>query len=228
MSNVSVILTAAGLGVRMGGNVKKPYLCIKGKPILQHSLEKFLDVKGVREIVMVVGANELEDVRDKLRGKYTEYGIWVKTVPGGRRRQDSVYEGLKHLGPQTVIVLVHDAVRPIVTAEMIEAVINRASASGAAILAVPVNATVKEVEGKGRIIRTVDRERLWMAQTPQGFKKDVLLRAYYALLDEDVEVTDDAQAVERLGHPVEVVPGSHTNIKITTPDDLVLAEALMR
>lgn len=228
MPNVSVILAAAGLGVRMGGDVKKPYLCVKGKPILQHSLEKFLDVNGIREIVIVVGTDELTNVRDEWKDKYTECGVLVNIVPGGRRRQDSVYEGLKHLGPQTEIVLVHDAVRPIVTGEMIEAVINRAGASGAAILAVPVNATVKEVEGKGKIIRTVDRERLWMAQTPQGFKKDILLRAYDALLKEGVEVTDDAQAVERLGHPVEIVPGSRTNIKITTPDDLVLAEALIR
>ncbi|MFQ5861719.1 MAG: 2-C-methyl-D-erythritol 4-phosphate cytidylyltransferase [Candidatus Brocadiales bacterium] len=228
MPHVSIILAAAGLGVRMGGGVKKPYLLIKGKPIFQHSLEKFLDVKGVRETILVVGPSELEDVRDKCKDKFAEYSIRVKIVPGGRRRQDSVYEALKHLEPQTDIVLVHDAVRPIVSREMIEAVINRVEASGAAILAVPVTATVKEVEGTERIIRTVNRDSLWIAQTPQGFKKDILLRAYDALLEEDVEVTDDAQAVERLGHPVEIVPGSHTNIKITTPEDLVLAGALLR
>lgn len=228
MPNVSIILAAAGLGVRMGGNVKKPYMLIKGRPIFQYSLERFLDVKGVQEIILVVGQSELEDVGDKWKGKFSQYKIKVKVVPGGRRRQDSIYEGLKYLEPQADIVLVHDAVRPIVTKEMIEAVINRVETSGAAILAVPITATVKEVEGAGRIIRTMSRDSLWMAQTPQGFRKDVLLRAYDAILEEDVEVTDDAQAVERLGYPVEIVPGSHTNIKITTQEDLILAEALMR
>ncbi|MEE9584115.1 MAG: 2-C-methyl-D-erythritol 4-phosphate cytidylyltransferase [Candidatus Brocadiales bacterium] len=227
MPHVSIILAAAGLGVRMGRDVKKPYLLIKGKPILQHSLERFLDVNGVREIIVAVDPSELESAKREWKDKYSGCGVGVKIVPGGRRRQDSVSEALKHLEPQTEIVLVHDAVRPVVTGEMIEAVINRAQTSGAAILAVPVNATIKEVEGRQKIVRTVDRQRLWMAQTPQGFRKDVLLRAYDALIKEDVEVTDDAQAVERLGHPVEIVPGSHTNIKITTPDDLALAEALI-
>ncbi len=237
MPHVTIILAAAGLSVRMGGDVKKPYLPINGRPIIQHSLEKFLDVDGVRQIILVVGATELEEVRGELGRKYddNERGIGLKIVPGGRRRQDSIYQGLKNVDPQTEIVLVHDAVRPIVTREMIESVIDRAGCSGAAILAVPVNATVKEVEGiegkkekeKRRIVRTVDRGRLWLAQTPQGFRRDILQRAYDALFEENAEVTDDAQAVERLGHPVEIVPGSHTNIKITTPDDLAIAEALI-
>ncbi len=228
MPSISIVLAAAGLGVRMGGDVKKPYLCVKGKPILEHSLEKFLDIKGVQEIIMVVGISELEDVRYKWRDKFAQYSVRVRVVPGGRRRQDSVYEALKHLEPQTEIVLIHDAVRPMVTREMIEAVIDKVETSGAAILAVPVTATVKEVEGAGRIVRTVNRDCLWMAQTPQGFRKDILLTAYDALIEEGVEVTDDAQAVERLGYPVEIVPGSQTNIKITTPEDLILAEALLR
>ncbi|MFQ5956345.1 MAG: 2-C-methyl-D-erythritol 4-phosphate cytidylyltransferase [Candidatus Brocadiales bacterium] len=228
MPHVSIILAAAGLGVRMGGDVKKPYLLIKGKPIFQRSLEKFLDIKDVKEIILVVGPSELKDVIDQWNDEFAQYNVKVKIVAGGSRRQDSVYEALKHLEPQAEIVLVHDAVRPIVTKEMIEAVINRVITSGAAILAVPVTATVKEVEAGERIIRTVNRDSLWMAQTPQGFRRDILQRAYDALLEEDVVVTDDAQAVERLGHPVEIVPGSHTNIKITTPEDLVLAEALQR
>ncbi len=227
MPHVSIIMAAAGIGVRMGGDVKKPYLLIKGKPILQHSLEKFLDVDGVREIILVMAQSEVEEIGGEWAERYKDRGVSVKIAPGGRRRQDSIYEGLQHLEPDTEIVLVHDAVRPIVTREMIEAVINKSATSGAAILAVPVNATVKEVEGKGRVIRTVDRGKLWLAQTPQGFKKDILERAYDALVEEDAEVTDDAQAVERLGHPVEIVPGSHTNIKITTPDDLTIAEALL-
>ena len=238
MLNVSIILAAAGLSVRMGGDVKKPYLPIKGRPIIQYAVENFLGVSGVRQLILVVGAPELEEVRDELGRKYNdnEHGVGLKIVPGGRRRQDSIYQGLKNVDPQAEIVLVHDAVRPIVTREMIESVIDRANASGAAILAVPVNATVKEVEGVGggegadvekRIVRTVDRGRLWLAQTPQGFRRDILQRAYDALIEEDAEVTDDAQAVERLGHPVEIVPGSHTNIKITTPDDLPIAEALL-
>ncbi len=214
----------------MGGDVKKPYLPTNGKPILQHTVEKFLDVNDVREIILVVAHSELEGTRAEWTDRYADSGVVVKVIAGGRRRQDSIYEGLQHLEPETEIVLVHDAVRPMVTDKMIEAVINRTMTSGAAILAVPVNATVKEVEGiegKERIIRTVDRKKLWMAQTPQGFRKDILQKAYDALIEEDAEVTDDAQAVERLGHPVEIVPGSRANIKITTPDDLVLAKALL-
>lgn len=228
MSDVSVILAAAGLGVRMGSDVKKPYLLLKGKPIFLHALERFRDVKAVREIVLTVGPSEVEYVRIQWGKTFTSYNVSVKVVAGGRRRQDSVYEALKCIDPQTEIVLVHDAVRPVVSRDMIEAVIDVARTSGGAILAVPVTATVKEVEGGERIIRTVKRDGLWLAQTPQGFRREMLQTAYDALLEEDAEVTDDAQAVERLGYTVKIVPGGQRNIKITTPDDLALAEAFLQ
>lgn len=228
MSRVSVIIAAAGLGLRMGGEVKKPYLLLQGKPIFQHSLERFVDVGLISEIILVVCASEMNEFKERWSNSLSSYRVMVKIVAGGRRRQDSVANGLRHLEGQVEIVLVHDAVRPIITREMIETVIQKTEEKGAAILAVPVQATVKEVDGVQRIIRTVKRDGLWMAQTPQGFKKDIILQAYRALDQEGAEVTDDAQAVERLGYPVEIVPGSYTNIKITTPEDLRLATAILQ
>ncbi|HHT9155686.1 MAG TPA: IspD/TarI family cytidylyltransferase, partial [Candidatus Tripitaka sp. YC43] len=136
--------------------------------------------------------------------------------------------GLQSLNEDTEIVLVHDAVRPLVSSEVVKSVMKTAWEKGAVIPAVPIQATVKEADSQNRITRTVDRGGLWMAQTPQGFRKEILLRAYDALAETGEEVTDDAQAVEKLGYPVEIVPGDPSNIKITTPEDLRLAIALLQ
>ncbi len=226
--NASVIIVAAGLGLRMGGPVKKPYIELEGKPLFLRSIEKFIGLDAVTEIILVVGGPEVEYIKSQWGDAISKYTIPVKIVEGGRRRQDSVYNGLQNIDDSTAVILVHDAVRPLVDRQVIENVIKIARERGAAIPAVPVQATLKAVDNQRRIIRTVSREALCMAQTPQGFRKEILLRAYDALAETGEEVTDDAQAVEKLGYPVEIVPDSSSNIKITTPEDLRLAKALLR
>lgn len=235
MPNVSIIVAAAGLGLRMGGTVKKPYLELEGRPIFLRSVERFvgLEVAGppqinVTEIVLVVGGAELDYVTAQWGGVISQYATPVRLVQGGGRRQDSVYCGLQSLGEDTEIVLVHDAVRPLVSSEIVKSVMKMAWEKGAVIPAVPIQATVKEADPQKRITCTVNRGGLWMAQTPQGFRKEILLRAYDALAETGEEVTDDAQAVEKLGYPVEIIQGSPSNIKITTPEDLRLATALLQ
>ena len=235
---VSVIMAAAGLGLRMGGPVKKPYLELEGKPIFLRSIEKFLGLEvasasgglpiNVTEIALVVGGAELDYVKAQWGSVISQYATPVRLILGGGRRQDSVYCGLQSLSEDTEIVLVHDAVRPLVSCEIIKSVMKLAWEKGAVIPAVPIQATVKEADAQKRITRTVSRDGLWMAQTPQGFRKEILLRAYDALAETGEEVTDDAQAVEKLGYPVEIVPGNLSNIKITTPEDLRLAIALLQ
>lgn len=228
MPNVSVIMAAAGLGLRMGGPVKKPYLELGGRPIFLMSIEKFVGLESVTEIILVVGGAELDYVNGRWGDTFSKYATPIKIVQGGGKRQDSVYCGLQSLSEDTEIVLVHDAVRPLVSSEVVKSVMKTAWEKGAVIPAVPIQATVKEADSQNRITRTVNRGGLWMAQTPQGFRKEILLRAYDALAESGEEVTDDAQAVEKLGYPVEIVPGSPTNIKITTPEDLRLATALLK
>jgi 2-C-methyl-D-erythritol 4-phosphate cytidylyltransferase len=228
MPNVSVVLAAAGLGLRMGGPVKKPFLELGGKPIFLHSIEKFVGLEGVTEIILVVGGAELDYVKAQWEDKFSRYSTPIRIAQGGRKRQDSIYCGLQSISEDAELVLVHDAVRPLVSREVIESVIKTALEKGAAIPAVPVQATVKEADAQKRITRTLNRDGLWLAQTPQGFRKPLLLRAYEALQETGEEVTDEAQAVEKLGYPVEIVPDSPTNIKITTPEDLRLATALLQ
>ncbi len=249
-SYVSIIVPSAGLGLRMGGNVRKPFLSINGKPILLHTFEKFASLDYVREIILVVNPDDhsaiVNEWNDRLNAQKK-----TKIIPGGKRRQDSVYNGLLQSDESCDIVLIHDAVRPFVTREIIEAVIKKVEEHGAAIAAVPMKATVKQVQSaefgvrsnefrnpkipKSElqtpdselvILRTVPRADLWMAQTPQGFKRHIIMDAYKKLLTTDGEVTDDAEVAERFGYKVAIVPGSDTNIKITTPEDLALAEAI--
>ena len=225
MENVSVIIPSAGLGLRMGRNVRKPFLSINGKPILLHTFEKFSCFECVREIILVVNPDDHMEVLKEWNDRLNEQKE-TKIIPGGKRRQDSVYNGLLQSDANCNIVLIHDAVRPFVTSEVIEAVIKKVEECGAAIAAVPMKATVKQVSPDLTISRTVPRADLWMAQTPQGFKRHIIMDAYKKLLTTDAEVTDDAEVAERFGYKVAIVPGSDTNIKITTPEDLALAEAI--
>ncbi|MDO8092659.1 MAG: 2-C-methyl-D-erythritol 4-phosphate cytidylyltransferase [Candidatus Brocadiales bacterium] len=229
VSNVSVIIPSAGLGLRMGGNVRKPFLSINGKPILLHTFEKFSCFECVHEIILVVNPDDHSAVVNEWNDRLSEQKR-TKIIPGGKRRQDSVYNGLLQLDANCDIVLIHDAVRPFVTKEIIEAVIKKVEEHGAAIAAVPIKDTVKQVGAYCNtpllISRTVPRADLWMAQTPQGFKKHIIMDAYKKLLATDAEVTDDAEVAERFGYKVAIVRDSDINIKITTPEDLALAEAI--
>ncbi len=225
-ADVSVIMPAAGLSLRMGANVRKPFIIVGERPIFFYTLEKFSKLERVKEIILVVNEKDRSTVIEKWSDELKIYKV-TKIVTGGERRQDSIYNGLSHLDPDTRIVLIHDAVRPLVKNDEIEAVIKSTEEKGAAIVASPMKLTVKKVDSNFEIIETVPRHDLWMAQTPQGFKRDLLVSAYDKIRDTDVEYTDDAEVVEKAGHTVGIVPGSYDNIKITTREDLKLAELLL-
>jgi 2-C-methyl-D-erythritol 4-phosphate cytidylyltransferase len=221
--DVLAILVAAGRGERMGAGRPKAFLAVAGRTLLERSALAFERARSVDAIVAVVPETEQEAARELLQ----EAGKLVAVVPGGARRQDSVLEGMKP-APDGFdgIVLVHDAARPFVTPELIDHVTAEARRSGAAVPVWAVADTIKRVKD-GRVVETVDRSELAAAQTPQAFRFSLLTRAYEAAFRDRVTVTDEAMAVERIGAPVAAVEGDPVNRKLTTPDDLVWAEALL-
>ncbi len=226
VEDISVIMPAAGLSLRMGANVRKPFIMIGEKPIFFYTLEKFYNLKRVKEIIFVVNQKDLNTVKEKWSDELKAYKV-TKVIAGGERRQDSIYNGLSQLDPDTKIILIHDAVRPLVYNEEIKAVIKSTEEIGAAIVASPMKLTVKKADSSLNIIKTVPRHDLWMAQTPQGFKRDLIVNAYEKIRNSNVEFTDDAEVVEKAGHTVGIVSGSYDNIKITTREDLKLAEVML-
>ncbi len=205
----------------------KQYFLINGMPVLVHTLLRLQQFPLIDEILLVVPHSDMVFVRDNIEKPYQLTKI-RGIVAGGRERQDSVRNGLKCVVEKDEIVVIHDGVRPFVTEKILSRVIDAAHRSGAAIAAVPAMDTVKEVHSDGHISVTLDRKRIWLAQTPQAFHRRIIQEAYKKAVQDDYYGTDDASLVERLGIPVEVVPGSCTNIKITTPDDLILAEAFLK
>jgi 2-C-methyl-D-erythritol 4-phosphate cytidylyltransferase len=212
---------AAGRGLRMGG-ADKLLAPLAGRPFLAHTLAAFQACAAVGRVVLVIAPERLDDGRRLVR----EGGFDKVTAvcAGGERRQDSVRAGLEALGPCEWVV-VHDGARPLVTARLIEEGLAAARETGAAICAVPVSDTIKEVAASGEVERTVRREGLWLVQTPQVFRYDLLLEAHRQAR---IEATDDAALVEAMGGRVRVYMGSPRNIKVTTPEDLALAEALVK
>jgi 2-C-methyl-D-erythritol 4-phosphate cytidylyltransferase len=221
------IIPAAGSGSRFGGQTPKQFIEIAGAPILTHTLSRFDACEEIGAIIVALRPEEIETFGRSLGAR--EFRKPIRLVGGGAERSDSILNALaaaQEFRPE--LVAVHDAVRPFVTPERISAVLRRAREVGAAILAGPATDTLKEVEN-GMIQRTIDRRRVWRAQTPQAFRYELLLRANEEARASNLPsalATDDAFLVERLGLPVAVVEGSPNNIKITTPEDLVLAESL--
>jgi 2-C-methyl-D-erythritol 4-phosphate cytidylyltransferase / 2-C-methyl-D-erythritol 2,4-cyclodiphosphate synthase len=217
--SVGVIIVAAGRGTRVGAAVPKQLLDLGGRSMLRRSVEAFDRHRTVSQLVVVL-PDDLVPQGPSLVG---ETNRPCRFVAGGARRQDSVRHGLEALPPAIDLVLVHDAARPFADAVLIERVIAAAGESGAAIPAVPARDTVKRVDPDRRVVTsTLPREEIWLAQTPQGFRRDVLDQAI-ALGESGVESTDEAMLAERAGHAVRVVPGDERNIKITTADDLSAA-----
>jgi 2-C-methyl-D-erythritol 4-phosphate cytidylyltransferase / 2-C-methyl-D-erythritol 2,4-cyclodiphosphate synthase len=223
MEEAVAILVGAGRGERLGAGVPKAFVPVAGLPLLAHAARAFAGAPGVTGLVAVVPAERSAEAQGLLAGSGKLRGV----VAGGARRQDSVQAGLRLLGEGfTGVVLVHDAARPLVEVALVEAVIAAARRTGAAVPVLPVAETVKRVEA-GRVRETVDRRDLGTAQTPQGFRYEVLRRAYDRAFADGVEVTDEAVAVERLGEAVEAVPGSPRNRKVTGPEDLAWAEWML-
>jgi len=217
------ILVAAGRGERMGAARPKAFLSLAGKPLLLWAAEAFAAAPSIDGLVAVVPASEQEEAAELLAAIHKPMAV----TAGGARRQDSVLEGLKQ-APDGFdgIVLVHDAARPLVEVELIESVVAAARERGAALPVLALPDTIKKISD-GRVVSTLDRSELAGAQTPQGFRHALLVRAYEHAFRDRVELTDEAMAVERLGEAVVAVAGSARNRKLTTPEDLAWAELLL-
>jgi 2-C-methyl-D-erythritol 4-phosphate cytidylyltransferase len=211
----------------MAEETPKVFLPMGGAPLLARTLAPFEACPGVAEIIVLAPPGDGVRMAAEAAARFQIRKI-SRIIPGGAERQDSVYRGLKALGPQTDLVLIHDGARPFVTPDLIDRVAAETRASRAAVAAVPVRDTIKEVGGDLRVLKTLNREGLWEIQTPQGFHYALLLEAYERAFRDGFYGTDDAALVERLGVEVKVVPGSRFNLKITTPEDLVLGEALLQ
>jgi 2-C-methyl-D-erythritol 4-phosphate cytidylyltransferase/2-C-methyl-D-erythritol 2,4-cyclodiphosphate synthase len=223
---VGVIIPAGGRGLRFGAGQPKQFLELGGWPVLAHTLSRFDLVEAVDQVVVVVPEGLERTTREKTVEPFGFTKI-AAVVAGGETRQESVYNGFLALDDEVDLVVVHDGVRPLAPIGLIESVIDAAREHGAAIAAVPVRDTLKQVEG-GVIQTTLDRRLMWRAQTPQAFDRLILAEALADARRSGFTGTDEAQLVERLGRPVFVVPGVEENIKITSPEDLVLAETLIQ
>ena len=225
-SRVVAVVPSAGRGARMGGVTPKQYLTLGGIPLLVHSLRTLDAVEAVSEVILAVPEADKIYCEQEIIHRYGIKKV-TQVVVGGQRRQDSVRNGLKALIHLPDFVVVHDGVRPFITQKVIRRVIESAILTGAAIVAIPMGDTVKRVNSMGRIEATLNREELWLAQTPQVFRFDWLLRAHQVAESQELEATDDAALVEKLGYPVSVVRGNFINMKITRPEDLVVGEAFL-
>jgi 2-C-methyl-D-erythritol 4-phosphate cytidylyltransferase len=210
----------------MGRDVSKQYLSLGGRPLLVHTLKVFEECPLVDALLVVVPPQDIEFVRNTLLAPWDMKKV-AGVIPGGKERQDSVRAGIEALEPDAGVVIVHDAVRPFITAGLIENCVRAAEEEGAATVGVPLKDTVKEVAPDGRVMRTCDRSLLWLTQTPQAFRRDIIENAHRAAVRDGFRGTDDASLVERLGIAVRMIRGDYGNIKITTPEDLVIAEALL-
>jgi 2-C-methyl-D-erythritol 4-phosphate cytidylyltransferase len=222
----TAIIAAAGMGSRMASDRPKQFLQLAGTPIIFHTLAPFEQCVLIQEVIVVLPAEEAAAFLT-LAGKHGLRKL-SRVVPGGTTRADSVKRGLKAVRPATAgVVAVHDGVRPFVTVEEIERVVAAAESEGAAILVAPVTDTIKQVSGDA-VVKTLDRRELRRALTPQCFRYELLCKAYDQADVNDPSLTDESALVEKIGVPVTVIEGSSRNIKITTPQDLAIAEALIK
>ena len=218
------IIPAAGQGKRFGGATAKQFIALGGKPLLLHTLERFQQARLIDEICLVLPEVEREAFAvllerhpiPKLRA----------IIAGGKERQDSVANGFRSLSSCDVVV-VHDGVRPFIAPELIDCCVETAAAEGGCVVGVPVKETTKEIAADGLVQRTVDRRNLWTIQTPQAFRYELFQRALARATEDHFHGTDEAMLVERIGGRVKVLTGSYDNIKVTTPEDLAVAETLL-
>ena len=223
-TQAAVIIPAAGFGTRMGSAEPKQYLLLAGKPIIVHTVSAFIQNPNITDIVVVVPKDRVKQT-ESLLSEHQIFTDSVTVVPGGRRRQDSVYLGLMALPSDNTIILVHDGARPLIPQAVIDRCYEGAVQRGAVIAAIPVKDTLKKAEPDGAVLATVDRKELFQAQTPQAAQKELLLSAYKA--NGDIDVTDESSLLEKANIPVTIVEGAETNIKVTRPEDLSLAEKII-
>ncbi len=225
--HVNVVIVAAGKGTRLQSELPKPFLSVAGRPILVHTLRRFTSIEMVRRVIVVVAA-ECEALCQEVLHTHGPWPQPITVIHGGAERQDSVRNGLAALETQCEIVVIHDAARPFISVEAIQRSIDAAAATGSAVVATPVRDTIKRADAQHTIRETVSRHDLWLAQTPQTFRVEVIRAAHRWAQQRGIVGTDDASLVEQMGRPVCIVPGDALNFKITTPDDLALAQAVLQ
>ncbi|MBI4596102.1 MAG: 2-C-methyl-D-erythritol 4-phosphate cytidylyltransferase [Candidatus Tectomicrobia bacterium] len=227
--NVAALIAAGGQGLRMATKMgrRKQFILLEGKPVLAYAIEKFQDSHFVDAIILVVPAEEIDYVEKEIVVSYA-FGKVTAIVPGGKERQDSVANGLANLSNETELVIVHDGVRPFISDEMIENSVKVARECGAAIVGIKAPDTIKEADRERQVLRTLERDLLWLIQTPQTFKLSLLKQAFLEARKSGFYGTDEAALLERLGLFPKIINGSSLNIKITTPDDLALAKAILK
>lgn len=221
---IAAIIAAAGIGKRMGVNLPKQYLEIGGRPIICHTLDRF---KDLNDVIVVVEPGREAAFKSDIMDRY-EYPKNWRVAGGGKVRQESVANGLNLISQGADVVLVHDGVRPFVTPQEIKNAAEVAFQEGACIIASPIKETVKRLGVDGNIRDTIDRSNLWGAKTPQAFTVSLLREAMQAAFRDNFIGTDEASLVERIGKKVKIIEGDSRNIKITTQEDLIIAEALLK
>ncbi len=226
MTKVAAIIVAAGKGERFGGSEKKTFAKIDGRPMFLRTIEHFINRDDVCQTILVVAPEDEDQVKAKYGANLGFMG--VQPAAGGAERPDSVANGLAVVRDDAELVAIHDCARPCVSTAMIDAVFTEARKTGAAILAAPLRGTIKRGSPAGVIDETISRQDLWEAQTPQVFKREVILEAYEKRGQFQGDPTDDAQLVEAIGHAVSLVRSDFTNLKITTRADVALANAIIK
>lgn len=226
MAKYAVIIPAAGKGERFGGGENKIFAKLDGRPIFLRTLELFINREDVCQTILVVSGGDMTEMKSRYGANLGFMGVQI--AEGGARRFDSVRGALATVREDAEFIAVHDAVRPCAGGDMIDAVFAEAVRTGAAILAAPLHGTIKRVSESGVIDATVPRENLYEAQTPQVFRRDLLLDAYANAPEDAQSITDDALLVERMGHPVSVVKCDPSNLKITAREDITLANAILK
>jgi 2-C-methyl-D-erythritol 4-phosphate cytidylyltransferase len=221
------LIPAAGLGLRMGGVPAKQFLEVGGRPLLALTLAPFQASPSIHAVVMVVPPADVGYCQEHIISRFQLDKV-TQVVPGGERRQDSVRLGIEAAGDRWDLVLIHDGVRPLVDEALIHRVVRTAQDHRCVVTGLPATDTVKEVSEGGKVVKTYEREKVWLIQTPQVFRYADILSAHRKAQEEGWQVTDDAALMEREGVPVTVVEGSERNIKVTTPMDLALVEFYMK
>ncbi|MCF8012107.1 MAG: 2-C-methyl-D-erythritol 4-phosphate cytidylyltransferase [Clostridiales bacterium] len=225
MGKAAAIITAAGKSRRMGTGVNKQLLSLCGKPVLEHAINALTSASSIAGVFLVVKPGEVSFFE---KWSSDIFGTLISgVVPGGETRQDSVRKGVESLSPDTELVVIHDGARPLVEAGSIDKLVNCAETDGAATLGVPVKETVKKTSPSSYVLETVSREDLWLVQTPQAFRYEMICNAHKNAVKLGIKGTDDAGLVEAYGCPVKMLQGLYSNIKITTPEDILVAEAFI-
>jgi len=223
---VEAIIVAAGKGERFNKDRHKQFYPLRGKPILWWTVRRFEECRVIDKIIVVIPQG-MKDYAEKI-ALFFECEKIKELVEGGEEREDSVFQGLKTVEEDTDIVVIHDGVRPLISHHLIEKVIQETEKEGAVSLGIPVKETIKRVNKDNIVVKTIERENLYSIQTPQGFKRDIIWEAHMKKGDSKKKTDDDALLVERLGKRVRIIPGDERNIKITTQQDLKLAEFFLK